>query len=934
MAAGQPENKNKKRVQGAALPAGSRWGAEPPCHTANSMSLISADTPMMRQFNAIKKAHPDCILFFRAGDFYEMFGEDAVRASEILQIALTTRNKQSKHPVPMCGVPYHAFEPYLDRLTAAGVKVAICEQMEDPALAKGVVRREVVRIVTPGTTLALPLVEADRNLFLAAVLLPTGGRPAGLALADLSTGQLEVVQFGTGELGRLWTVLLREQPREILLAEPRSDTERESLSGFRSQLTDRFRTAAGAPPAVEEVPASWFDRRGAVRRLTEHFQTANLDGFGVEGMEAAVRACGALLAYLTHTQKSDLSHFTQIRPRATEGLMWLDEVTLGHLEIFENASPGGGRNTLFAVLNRTRTPMGARLLRRWLGAPLRDRAAIEARLEAVAELAANPRAMSTLREKLEGVRDLERTIARVSLPVAGVADVVALRDALRAAQGLPERLEGWRAALLAEIREEFDPMAEVHHLLRERLRDEPSLKLHEGGYIAEGYHPELDQLRELSRDSRRVISELEAAERKRTGIASLKIRYNKVFGYYLEIPRARQEKIPPEYIRKQTLVNAERYTSLELEALEEKILGAEGRIGELEYAAFQEVRAILAGYARRMQAMAAQLATVDTLAALATVARENHYVRPALLPEEAPRRIAVLGGRHPVIERLDFEEPFVPNDLELDAEQRQIVLITGPNMAGKSTVMRQMALIQLMAQAGSFVPAESAELCLVDRIFTRVGASDNLSLGQSTFLMEMNEAANILNSATAQSLILLDEIGRGTSTYDGISIAWAMVEHLHALGALTLFATHYHELTQLAQGLQRLENFNIAIHEEGEHLVFTRKLKPGAADRSYGIQVARLAGLPEGVIHRAHEVMTDLLAGSDGAAVTAAATVQGAARSSPVEAARARQQLSFLSDPHPMLEKIRALELDGLSPRDALDFLYRARANLESGEEF
>ncbi len=916
------------------------------------MALVDSDTPMMKQFNALKAAHPDCILFFRAGDFYEMFGEDAVRASAALNIALTTRNKSAENPVPMAGVPYHAFETYLNRLTAAGFKVAIAEQMEDPALAKGVVRREVVRVVTPGTVTAYASLEDDRPSLLMAIEPRgraggpgggAGGGTVGLALADLTTGQFEVLEFGEGQRERLFEFIAVERPREILLPEPRGEADAPVLAALRAELERRLRSESDAPVHLEAAPAAWFELARARRRLTAQFETVNLAGFGVEHMEAALRAAGALLTYLGETQKSELAHLAPPRPRLAERSMWLDANTLGHLEIFENRSPGARRHTLFAVLNQTRTAMGARLLRRWLAAPLLEVAAIEARLEAVQELAGNQASRDALRGILALVRDLERTIGRVSLPQAGVADMLALREALGGVGLLPPLLAELRAPLLAEPAQAFDPLEDVHHFLAERFLPAPSLKLLEGGYIGAGVSGELDGLRTLSRNSRAVMSELEAREREATGIASLKVRYNRVFGYYVEIPRTHQRKVPAHYVRKQTLVNAERYTLPELEELEEKILGAEERIAALEYEAFQEVRTILRGYARRMQRTAACIAAVDALAALAEAAQRNGYARPRLLPPEAPRRLAIQEGRHPVIERIDLGERFIPNDLEMSAEGTQIVLITGPNMAGKSTLMRQVALIQLMAQAGSFVPAAAATLPLVDRIFTRVGASDSLARGQSTFMLEMNEAANILNNASAESLIVLDEIGRGTSTFDGISIAWAMVEHLHRLGALTLFATHYHELTQLAHELPRVKNFNLSIHEAGDRLVFTRKLIPGEADKSYGIQVARLAGLPAAVVARAHEVMAALDEGGNGGAPPAAAPTEAAETAAPAEvaapagrastrrAARGRQQLSFLADVHPMLEEIRALELDGMSPREALEFLFAAQRKLHKG---
>ena len=893
------------------------------------MSQVDSNTPMMQQFNALKAAHPDCILFFRAGDFYEMFGDDAVKAADILRIALTSRDKRAANPIPMCGVPHHAYEQYLNRLTAAGVKVAIAEQMEEPGAGKGPVRREVVRVVTPGTTLAEQLIGDDRNHYLAAIDPRAARKPIGLALADLGTGEFEVQEFA--DPAALLDLLARERPREVILPAPRGEREQEALTLFREALRRRLGDGADGAPAVDEAPAPWFEAAGAAKRLRAQFGTANLAGFGVEHLQSAIGAAGALLAYLAHTQKCDLHHITAMRPAARGGCMWLDGDSLAHLEIFENRAPGATRHTLFHVLNKTSTPMGARLLRRWLGEPLLEPAAIDERLDAVGELAGDPTRRERLRDCFVAIRDLERVVARISLPLAGIADIVALREALGAVQALPPRLADLRAPLLQGLAERFDPLSDVHAYLQARFLPEPTLRLSEGGYIAEGVLPELDRLRAISRDSRQVIAELEAKERDATGIGSLKIRFNKVFGYYLEISRIHQARVPAHYERKQTLVNAERYTTLELQELEEQILGADERIGELELEEFHSARAILAGYARRLQATAGHVATLDALCSFAAAANDYAYVRPQVDGAEVPRCLEITAGRHPVIERLNFEEPFVPNDVRLSAQEQQIQLITGPNMAGKSTLMRQVALIQLMAQAGSFVPAAAARLSVVDRIFTRVGATDNLSRGQSTFMLEMNEAANILNNATPHSLVVLDEIGRGTSTYDGISIAWAMVEHLHRLGALTLFATHYHELTQLQRELPRLRNYNMAIREDGERLVFTRKLQPGEADRSYGIQVARLAGLPAEVIDRAHEVMQSLTAGSDGETLLTTSPKHTASTASAGQAARARQQLSFLADTHPALQALRELDLNHMTPVEALNFLAATQAKLIQG---
>jgi DNA mismatch repair protein MutS len=951
--------------------------AERPARGANG---AEAGTPMMRQFNALKEAYPDCILLFRSGDFYEMFGEDARRASEALQIALTTRNKGTENEVPMCGVPYHAYEQYLNRLTAQGFKVAIAEQMEDPATAKGLVRREVVRVVTPGTTVSGALLEGDQHRYIVAIEPRHGGEPTGLALADLSTGLFEVVEFAAAERERLWDFLLLEQPREVLVPKGRSPKEQEAAAAFLAELARRFKGSPGGEPRVESAPSAWFDPAQAARLLTQHFQVASLAGFGVEEMPAAVAAAGALLAFLRDTQKSGLHHITQLRARNLGQRMRLDDATTQHLELFENRMHGAARHTLFGVLNLTRTPMGARLLRDWLGAPLLDAQAIGRRLDGVAELADRAPSREALRLVFARIRDLERTVARISLPVAGIADIVALREALAAVQLLPPLVAELHAPLLQDLTRELDPLEDVYLYLKDRFLEEPSLRVSEGGYIAAGVAPELDTLRELSRTSKDVLAGLEARERERTGIGSLKIRYNRVFGYYLEVTRAHQAKVPPGWQRKQTLVNAERYTTPELQEIEDKLLSAEERIQELEQAEFERARAILGGYARRMQRTARAIAELDTLAAFAQAAREYGYVRPTVLPTAlptvlptalpaalpspppnslppislppnsvptarpaaAPRRLDIRAGRHPVIERIALDEPFVPNDVRLDSDDQRILLITGPNMAGKSTVMRQVALIQLMAQAGSFVPADFAELSVVDRLFTRVGAADNLSKGQSTFLLEMIEAANILNHASANSLVILDEIGRGTSTFDGISIAWAMVEHLHEVGALTMFATHYHELTQLALELKHVRNYNVSIVEDGDRLAFTRKLVPGEADKSYGIQVARLAGLPPAVVSRAHEVMDALVntgglpAGRPGTAPRGRKP-RSRAGTGP-ESKRAEGQLSMLPERstygavHPVLDELKALDVEHLTPLEALNLVARLKARLTSEE--
>ncbi|MDH4225371.1 MAG: DNA mismatch repair protein MutS [Deltaproteobacteria bacterium] len=905
------------------------------------MSLVDSKTPMMVQFNALKQEHPDCVLFFRSGDFYEMFGKDAEVASEILEIALTTRNKTTENAVSMCGVPHHAYEQYLNKLTAAGIKVAIAEQMEEATPGKGLVRREVVRVVTPGTTVASQLLQSDSNLYIAALEHRLKNSPFGLALADLSTGEFELLEFPKEDLARLEGFLQRVRPRELLMPEPRQQTDLEAATGeaeaFAARLTGTLKTESGTGPHLEILPRSWWESSTANTRLTRHFQVAGLDGFGVGHLMTAQRAAGALLAYLEQTQKCDLNHLSQLRPRRLDNVMWLDEATLRNLEVFDNPQPGGKRHTLFTVLNKTRTAMGARTLRRWLSAPLVDRQSIVERQSAVEELKSNLMGLEKLREDLARIRDLERLIGRVSLPVAAIADVIQMREALSGVGRLPGHMGWFACPLLDQLAREFDPLEDIHHFLESRFLEEPSLKVTEGGFIAQGVLPELDQLRALSANSREVLSELEAREKAATGISTLKIRFNRVFGYYLEASRTNQDKIPAHYIRKQTLVNAERYTTLELQALEEKILEAEEKINQLEYDEFQSIRTILGGYARRMQETARQIATLDCLAALAQAAQEYNYARPEILPRTTPPALSITAGRHPVVERIDFDEPFVPNNLDMAGDDNQILLLTGPNMAGKSTTMRQVALIVLMAQTGSFVPARAASLTLADRIFTRVGASDNLARGQSTFMLEMTEAANILNNATPASLIILDEIGRGTSTFDGISIAWAMAEALHQLGPLTLFATHYHELTQLTRELPRVRNFNIAIREEGDHLVFTRKLRPGEADKSYGIHVAKLAGLPQAVIRRADQVMEELVRGASNTAdgMIPAQPNQPDQNTSPPQpeprSAPQKSQLSFLNETHPVVEELKGLNLEQMTPLDALNTLHRLQKRLDKG---
>ena len=903
--------------------------------------MAGMDTPMMRQYSALKALHPDCILLFRAGDFYEMFGADAIEAAELLQIALTTRDRRAVEPLPMCGIPAHAYQQYVDRLTAAGVKVAIADQMT-PADGKTLVKREVTRVITPGTTLSADLVGDAQNNYLVAIYPGTihpSGRSAdaiGVAFLDLGTGQFELCELPTR--AALYTLLAQLRPRELLLPEPSDDASQRALDSLSHGVQELLQRE-GPNPHIGQLRSGWFDLSRAQAKLQDHFGTQNLSGFGVTHLPRGIRSAGALLHYLEQLHQRELPHLTALRAYALDDKMWLDEVTLEHLEVFAKEGASSPRHSLYGILNDTVTPMGARLLKRWLQRPLLQSAQITARLDALSVFQGAPDIREQLRTLFRAVRDLERTMARISMPSAGVAELVQLRTALQALQeGAPLLQALCASELLQELAQSFDPLPELLKVLQERISAEPALKLGEGGYINPGFDAELDALRLLRDQSTQVLAELEARERTASGINSLKVRYNRVFGYYIEVPRTQIDKVPDHYSRRQTLANAERFTVLELQELEEKLLGASEEMQRLEQERFLELRSIVIGYARQVQRVAAQVAALDVLIALSTVAEQQGYVRPQFSSDSASNsadsaaemRLHIVGGRHPVLEQLQQDRPFVPNDVTLDHQHVQIMLITGPNMAGKSTVMRQVALIQLLAQIGSFVPAQQAQLPLCDRIFTRVGASDDITRGRSTFMVEMNEAANILNNATSRSLILLDEIGRGTSTYDGISIAWAIVEYLHERGALTLFATHYHELNLLAEQLERVCSYCVAIEETAERLVFTHRLVAGGVSRSYGIQVARLAGLPEQVITRAQAVLQQLTQPADASPGVLPASAEQTqlsllqqqqaqhstqTQTSPPSAETARQER--------VLQQLQQIDLNQLTPLEAMQHLYR-----------
>ena len=832
---------------------------------------IDVSTPLMQQYREIKGRHRDAILLFRMGDFYEMFEDDAEVAARTLGLTLTSRNNGGASEVPLAGVPVKAASVYIKRLVERGFRVAICEQVEDPKLAKGIVRREVIEVVTPGAVMSDDLLEERRNTFL--VALASDGTRTGLAAADLSTGEFVLE---SGPAPALEAALQRYNPSEVIVPEG---------------------AAALAPPGVLVTRRErWeFDPALAGEDLARRFELASLDGLGLGPEDTlAVGAAGALLRYLTELQPGGVPQLCRPVARRTEGQLHVDAMTRRNLELVEPLRPGGEDATLLAVVDRTMTPMGARLLRAWLLAPLTDPAAIATRLNAVAALVADEPRRASIREALDGVRDLERLGARAAARRATPRDLGALRTSL-------ERLPPLAAAIadLYDLGAGFDLLPDLAAGLAAALVDRPPAALGDGDVIRPGHTPALDELRALRDGGRAYIAALQARERARTGIGSLKVGYNKVFGYYIEVTRANRDAVPADYERRQTLSGAERYVTPELKAYEAKVLGAEEEIAALEEHVFVQLRDVAGRAIRRIQDTAARVAAADVLASLAEVAARSGYTRPEVVDGFA---LDIEAGRHPVVERVMPREAFIPNDLHLDAE-RQIMIVTGPNMAGKSTVLRQAALLVILAQAGSFVPARSARIGVVDRLFTRVGASDDLARGQSTFLVEMSETASILHNATRRSLVLLDEIGRGTSTYDGVAIAWAVAEHLHErIGCKAVFATHYHELTQLAERYPRIVNFNVAVHESGDDVIFLHRLRPGGADRSYGIHVGRLAGLPAEVLDRARAVLRSLEAGH-----------RVASTPSPAD-----QLALFAPAENPVLAELRALDLDGLTPREAL----------------
>ncbi len=872
--------------------------------------MTEPSTPLMRQYAAIKKEHPSALLFFRLGDFYELFFDDAILAARELQITLTSRNKEKGVAVPMCGVPYHAAEGYISKLIRKGFKVAICEQMENAGLAKKLVRREVTRVVTPGTAADSSL-GSEENNFLAAVAY--NGNRVGFAALDLSTGEFRATEFSGEDAGkRIQEELQQLRPKELLYGSAAPLFEEQGSCGKGSPR----RALVGSAGFAETPLDDWiFAPDHAVPLLENHFGVLSLEGFGLAGKPAAAAAAGAILYYVRSTQRGTLDHVDRVGFYERQNYLVLDAVTVRNLELIEPLFAGTDAGvTLFRAIDATVTPMGKRLLRSWMLRPSIEGAEINARLNAVEAQVNATVGREELRRALDGVLDLERLLSRVTLETANPRDVLALASSLRKMPGLRVALAKFETERLKTLHGSLDELGDLRERIDKTIVPEPPISLADGGAIQSGVDQELDELRDLSRNSKQFLAQIEQRERQRTGINSLKIKFNSIFGYYLEVSKPNLHLVPADYERKQTLVNAERFTTPELKEYESKILDAQERIVEIERRLFAELRLVIAGEARRIRQTALALAEVDVLSALAHVAALRNYCRPQF---DDSADIEIIAGRHPVIEQQEMaggNERFVPNDLYLNSTTHTVLVLTGPNMGGKSTYLRQVALVVILAQMGSFVPATSARLSVVDRVFTRIGASDNLARGRSTFMVEMTETAAILHTATARSLILLDEVGRGTATYDGLAIAWAAVEYIHArMRAKTLFATHYFELTELAERLSGVKNYHVSVKETAGGIVFLRKVEPGAADRSYGIEVAKLAGLPNEVIERAREVLAEH--------ESAEQRVTEQLASDELRPRPPAQLTIFTPLSQPVLEKLREVDLNRLTPLEALNLL-------------
>ena len=874
-------------------------------------------TPMMQHYLKTHEEYKDCILFYRLGDFYEMFFDDAKVVSKELELTLTGKSCGAEERAPMCGIPYHAAETYLTRLVKKGYKVAICEQVEDPKLAKGMVKREVTRVVTPGTTLNAQALDETKNNYIMCIAYI--GDHYGISSADITTGDYYVTEVDSER--KLLDEVNKYQPTEIIC------NEAFYISGID---IDDMKNRMGI--VVYSLDAWYFSDETAQMTLKDHFKVRDLEGLGLADYDSGVIAAGALLKYLYETQKTTLSNLVAIHPYTTGKFMIIDSSTRRNLELVETLREKQKRGSLLWVLDKTRTAMGARTLRSFVEQPLIERTEIEERYDAIDEFNTNAITREEIREYLNPVYDLERLITRVTYQTANPRDLIAFRNSIHMLPPIKTLMSDFQSPLLKRLYEQLDTLDELYELIERSIAEEPPLTLHDGGILKEGYNEEVDRLRKAKTDGKSWLADLEAKEREKTGIKNLKIKYNKVFGYYLEVTNSFKDLVPDYFTRKQTLANAERFITPELKELEDVILGAEDKLIVLEYELFREVRQKVADEVVRIQKTAKAVAQIDVFASLATVAEQNNYCRPKLNEKGL---IDIKDGRHPVVERMIQNEMFVANDTYLDNGSNRVSIITGPNMAGKSTYMRQSALIVLMAQIGSFVPAKSAIIGIVDRIFTRVGASDDLASGQSTFMVEMSEVANILRNATSNSLLILDEIGRGTSTFDGLSIAWAVVEHIsnpRLLGAKTLFATHYHELTELEGKLNSVNNYCIAVKEKGDDIVFLRKIVKGGADKSYGIQVAKLAGVPDNVIERAKEIVEEL-SNNDITEIVQNISAEGSSkRSKPKLDEVDLEQISLLDtmDNDTILNELKELDLSQMTPIEAMNKLYELQNKVKN----
>lgn len=874
-------------------------------------------TPMMQHYLKTHEEYKDCILFYRLGDFYEMFFDDAKVVSKELELTLTGKSCGAEERAPMCGIPYHAAETYLTRLVKKGYKVAICEQVEDPKLAKGMVKREVTRVVTPGTTLNAQALDETKNNYIMCIAYI--GDHYGISSADITTGDYYVTEVDSER--KLLDEVNKYQPTEIIC------NEAFYISGID---IDDMKNRMGI--VIYSLDAWYFSDETAQMTLKDHFKVRDLEGLGLADYDSGVVAAGALLKYLYETQKTTLSNLVAIHPYTTGKFMIIDSSTRRNLELVETLREKQKRGSLLWVLDKTRTAMGARTLRSFVEQPLIERTEIEERYDAIDEFNTNAITREEIREYLNPVYDLERLITRVTYQTANPRDLIAFRNSIHMLPPIKTLMSDFQSPLLKRLYEQLDTLDELYELIERSITEEPPLTLHDGGILKEGYNEEVDRLRKAKTDGKSWLADLEAKEREKTGIKNLKIKYNKVFGYYLEVTNSFKDMVPDYFTRKQTLANAERFITPELKELEDVILGAEDKLIVLEYELFREVRQKVADEVVRIQKTAKAVAQIDVFASLATVAEQNNYCRPKLNEKGL---IDIKDGRHPVVERMIQSEMFVANDTYLDNGSNRVSIITGPNMAGKSTYMRQSALIVLMAQIGSFVPAKSAKIGIVDRIFTRVGASDDLASGQSTFMVEMSEVANILRNATSNSLLILDEIGRGTSTFDGLSIAWAVVEHIsnpRLLGAKTLFATHYHELTELEGKLNSVNNYCIAVKEKGDDIVFLRKIVKGGADKSYGIQVAKLAGVPDNVIERAKEIVEEL-SNNDITEIVQNISAEGSSkRSKPKLDEVDLEQISLLDtmDNDTILNELKELDLGQMTPIEAMNKLYELQNKVKN----